>query len=291
MKKIVIAGSSGFIGKDLVQRFEALHYEVLQISRKPEHIQWNDFEGIVSALNHSEALINLAGKSVDCQYTKKNKTEILESRIKTTKQLGEAVNACENPPKVWLNSSTATIYRHETTEANTESNGIIGSDFSVDVAKEWEKTFISYKNKHTRLISLRMAIVLSEKGGAQPILLKLVKLGLGGKQGDGEQYFSWIDVRDLFEIVLFCIENKHLEGPINCCSPYAVKNKDLMSMLRTKENKTFGLNIPALLLKLGSLLINTEAELVLKSRWVYPEKLLQNNFQFEFKSIENSLNT
>jgi uncharacterized protein (TIGR01777 family) len=291
MKKIVIAGSSGFIGKDLVRRFEALHYEVLQISRKPEHIQWNDFEGIVSALNHSEALINLAGKSVDCQYTKKNKTEILESRIKTTKQLGEAVNACENPPKAWINSSTATIYRHETTEANTESKGIIGSGFSVDVAKEWEKTFFTYKNKNTRLISLRMAIVLSENGGALPILLKLVKLGLGGKQGDGEQYFSWIDIRDLFEIILFCIENKHLEGPINCCSPYAVKNKDLMSMLRTKENKTFGLNIPALLLKLGSISINTEAELVLKSRWVYPEKLLQNNFQFEFKSIENSLNT
>lgn len=285
MKKIVIAGSNGLIGKFLVKQFEALHYEVLQISRKPEHIQWQEEEKMITALENSEALINLAGKSVDCRYNEKNKKEILDSRINTTMLLGKAVKKCKVAPKVWFNASTATIYRHETVKSNTEDNGIIGDGFSVIVAKQWEDTFFSFKQEQTRQIALRIAIVLSEQGGALPVLKKLCQIGLGGKQGNGEQYFSWIHIEDLFEIILFLINNQNINGPINCCSPNAIKNKDLMKVLRKKSSFPFGIPLPAWVLKVGAKLIHTEPELVLKSRWVYPEKLLRNNYHFKYTDI------
>lgn len=284
-KKIIIAGSNGLIGKFLVKQFEALHYEVLQISRKPEHIQWQEEEKMITALENSEALINLAGKSVDCRYNEKNKKEILDSRLNTTLLLGNAVKKCKAAPKVWINASTATIYRHETVKSNTENNGIIGDGFSVNVAKQWEDTFFSFKQEQTRQIALRIAIVLSNQGGALPVLKKLCQIGLGGKQGNGEQYFSWIHIEDLFEIILFLINNQNINGPINCCSPNAIKNKDLMKVLRKKSSFPFGIPLPAWVLKVGAKLIHTEPELVLKSRWVYPEKLLRNNYHFKFTDI------
>lgn len=241
MKKIVIAGSNGLIGKFLVKQFEALHYEVLQISRKPEHIQWHEEEKMINTLENSEALINLAGKSVDCRYNEKNKKEILDSRINTTKLLGNAVKKCKVAPKIWFNASTATIYRHETVKSNTEDNGIIGDGFSVNVAKQWEEAFFSFKQEQTRQIALRIAIVLSNQGGALPVLKKLCQIGMGGKQGNGEQYFSWIHIEDLYKIILFSINNQNIKGPINCCSPNAIRNKKLMDILRKQSKMPIGI--------------------------------------------------
>jgi uncharacterized protein (TIGR01777 family) len=164
-KKIVLAGGTGFVGKYLKTKFIELGYDVKIISRQNNSIPWTDSDSILEAIENSEMLINLAGKSVDCRYNKKNKEEILKSRTETTQLLGEILLKCKNPPELWINSSTATIYRHAQDRPMTESTGEIGSGFSVGVATQWEKVFFDFKLSKTRQVALRMAIVLGKDGG------------------------------------------------------------------------------------------------------------------------------
>ena len=234
-------------------------------------------------------LINLSGKSVDCRYNKKNKEEILKSRTETTKALGEAILKCNNPPELWINSSTATIYRHAEDKPMTESTGEIGKGFSVDVATNWEKVLFSFQLPKTRQIALRMAIVLGKNGGVMKPLINLVRFGLGGKQGNGNQMFSWIHIEDLLSIILFLQSHKELKGVFNCSSPNPVNNKTLMKTFRQTMNVKIGLPSPAWLLEIGAVIIKTETELILKSRWVVPEKLLGSGYTFKYPSLEMAL--
>ena len=249
-KKIVLAGGTGFVGKYLKTKFSELGYEVKIISRQNNSIQWTDLISIQEAIDNSEMLINLAGKSVDCRYNKKNKEEILRSRAETTKILGDIILKCKNPPELWINSSTATIYRHAEDRPMTESDGEIGSGFSVSVAKEWEKTFFDFRLPKTRQVALRMAIVLGKDGGVMIPFKNLVRFGLGGKQGNGNQMFSWIHIADLFGIIQFLQSNKKMTGAYNCSAPNPVSNETLMQSLRQAMNVKFGLPSPKLLLKI-----------------------------------------
>jgi uncharacterized protein (TIGR01777 family) len=288
-KKIVLAGGTGFVGKYLKTKFSELGYEVKIISRQNNSIQWTDLISIQEAIDNSEMLINLAGKSVDCRYNKKNKEEILRSRTETTKILGDIILKCKNPPELWINSSTATIYRHAEDRPMTESDGEIGSGFSVSVAKEWEKTFFDFRLPKTRQVALRMAIVLGKDGGVMIPFKNLVRFGLGGKQGNGNQMFSWIHIADLFGIIQFLQSNKKMTGAYNCSAPNPVSNETLMQSLRQAMNVKFGLPSPKLLLKIGAIIIRTETELILKSRWVIPERLTKAGFQFQFSTIDKAL--
>lgn len=288
-KKIVLAGGTGFVGKYLKTKFSELGYEVKIISRQNNSIQWTDLISIQEAIDNSEMLINLAGKSVDCRYNKKNKEEILRSRAETTKILGDIILKCKNPPELWINSSTATIYRHAEDRPMTESDGEIGSGFSVSVAKEWEKTFFDFRLPKTRQVALRMAIVLGKDGGVMIPFKNLVRFGLGGKQGNGNQMFSWIHIADLFGIIQFLQSNKKMSGAYNCSAPNPVSNETLMQSLRQAMNVKFGLPSPKLLLKIGAIIIRTETELILKSRWVIPERLTKAGFQFQFSTIDKAL--
>ncbi|MFE8699996.1 TIGR01777 family oxidoreductase [Cytobacillus sp. FJAT-54145] len=289
MKKVVLAGGTGFIGQYFNRKFHELGYDVKTISRSQEHILWDDESGIIQALEGSELLINLAGKSVNCRYNEANKKEIMESRTETTHILGEAIMACKQPPKVWINSSTATIYRHAEDRPMTEENGEIGTGFSVDVATNWEKTFFDFELPHTRQIALRIAIVLGKEGGVMEPYVNLVRFGLGGVQGPGTQMFSWIHIEDLYQIVLFLKDREDLAGVFNCSSPSPVTNSELMRQLRTIMKVPFGLPSPKWMLELGSILIKTETELVLKSRWVLPERLEQEGYKFKYKNLESAL--
>lgn len=287
--KIVIAGGTGFIGKYLENKYKADSHDVMIISRSEKNIHWNETEGIINALENTDVLINLAGKSVDCRYTDKNKQEIIESRTFTTAILGNAIKACKNPPLLWLNSSTATIYRHAEDKQMTEEKGEIGSGFSVEVAKTWEKEFFNCKFTNTRQVALRIAIVLGKEGGAMHPLKNLVKFGLGGKQGIGNQMFSWIHIEDLKSIIDFIIRDKTINGILNCASPIAVSNAILMQTLRKTMNVSFGLPSPTWLLKIGAFLISTETELILKSRWVFPQYLIDKGFKFKFNNLDQAL--
>ena len=288
-KKIVIAGGTGFIGNHLVARFKKAGFEVLIISRRAGTIRWTNFQGILNALENADLVINLAGKSVDCRYNAENKEKILTSRTLTTKILGQAIELCKNPPALWINASTATIYRHAEDRPMTEDQGEIGNGFSVDVATQWEKTFFSFHLEQTRQVALRMAIVLGKNGGVIKPFLNLVRFGLGGRQGNGRQMFSWIHIADVFNIILFVLEHKELNGVYNCSAPNPVTNKIMMNTFREKTNTRFGLPSPAWLLRMGAVLIKTETELILKSRWVIPEKLLKAGYTFKYPVLDEAL--
>jgi uncharacterized protein len=288
MKKIVLAGGTGFIGNYFETKFKKLGYEVKIISRQTKHISWENKTGVIEALEGAELLINLAGKSVNCRYNEANKNEIMNSRIRTTKLLGELILACENPPGIWMNSSTATIYRHAEDRPMTEETGEIGAGFSVDVAKSWEETFFSFNLPKTRQIALRIAIVLGRDGGVMTPYRNLVKFGLGGVQGSGNQMFSWIHVEDLFQIVLFLKEREDLSGVFNCSAPHPVTNRELMEKLRTTMNVPLGLPSPKWMLEFGAMFIKTETELVLKSRWVLPDRLERAGYPFTFKTLDET---
>lgn len=289
MNKVVLAGGTGFIGEYFQAHFQQLGYDVKVISRRPEFISWNDRPAIIEALEGADMLINLAGKSVNCRYHAKNKNEIMISRVVTTNILGEAVLECQQPPEVWMNSSTATIYRHAEDRPMTEEGGEIGSGFSVDVATNWEENFFSIELPKTRKVALRTAIVLGKDGGVMTPYKNLVKFGLGGQQGSGKQMFSWIHVEDLLQIVLFLKNRKDLDGVFNCSAPTPVENKEMMRLMREKVGRSFGLPAPKWMLEMGSVVIRTETELVLKSRWVLPERLQNAGFSFFYPTLEETL--
>ncbi|MEI2664486.1 TIGR01777 family oxidoreductase [Rossellomorea sp. LJF3] len=288
-KKIVIAGGTGFIGQYLQKKFLENGDKVIIISRQTPHVSWDRPDEIVQSLEGADMLINLAGKSVDCRYNEKNKADIFKSRTDTTNILGKAILQCQNPPPLWINSSTATIYRHAEDRPMTEEAGDIGTGFSVEVAKEWEKAFFSFSLPGTRQAALRIAIVLGPDGGVMTPYKNLVRFGLGGVQGPGTQKFSWIHVEDLYRIILFLNEEKELRGVFNCSSPDTVTNREFMAHLRNVMNKKIGLPTPKWMLEAGAVFIKTETELVLKSRWVIPERLEKAGFVFQYDTLEKAL--
>ncbi|WP_438316504.1 TIGR01777 family oxidoreductase [Sporosarcina sp. FA9] len=288
-KKIVIAGGTGFIGHYLEEKFTSLGYDVIIISRQKQHLSWTNSVGIINALENAEMLINLAGKSVNCRYNEKNKKEIIQSRTETTSILGHAIQACKNPPSLWINSSTATIYRHAEDRPMTEAGGEIGTGFSVDVAKDWENSLFAFQLPQTRLVALRMAIVLGQNGGVMEPYKNLVRFGLGGTQGSGNQMFSWIHIEDVFQSIRFLQENKQLSGVFNCSAPQPISNLEFMTQLRKTMGRKIGFSSPKWILEMGAVFMRTETELILKSRWVVPERLESEGFHFTFGTIEKAL--
>ncbi|WP_417897025.1 TIGR01777 family oxidoreductase [Bacillus haimaensis] len=288
-KRVVLAGGTGFIGKYLENEFLQKGYEVKIISRQPQHISWNDKKGIIDALEGAEMLINLAGKSVDCRYNDHNKKVIMDSRTKTTEILGKAILEAIQPPELWINSSTATIYRHAEDRPMTEESGDIGTGFSVDVAKAWEESLFQFQLPKTRKIALRIAIVLGKDGGVMIPFKNLVKFGLGGVQGHGSQMFSWIHIEDVHQIILFLQKRKDLSGVFNCAAPNPISNREFMASLRQKMNRRIGLPSPEWLLEIGAVVIRTETELILKSRWVIPKRLEQAGYTFQYEKINEAL--
>lgn len=295
--KLIIAAGTGFLGQVLTNHFRDKFEEIIILTRGEskikdtiKYVNWDvkTFSGWEKELENATVLINLTGKSVDCRYTKKNKKEILLSRIESTKILNKAVTRCANPPKHWLNSSTATIYRFSLDKEMDEMNGEIGNDFSMNVAQSWEKAFFKTETPNTLKTALRTSIVLGKNGGAFVPLKTLAKFGLGGKQGKGNQFISWIHVDDFARAINFIIE-KEITGVVNIVSPKPITNRDFMAFLRKSVGVPFGLPINELLLKIGSIIIKTESELVLKSRNVIPKRLQQYGFQFEFSSLEKAL--
>lgn len=298
--KIVIAAANGFIGQSLINYFS--NYEIIGLVRNPESgirnskskesnhqiIKWDGktHESWAHHLEGALAIINLAGKSVNCRYNEKNKAAIFSSRLDSTQAIGNAINSCKNPPAVWLNAGSATIYRHSTDQPMTEMGGEYHNDFSVQVCKAWEKKFDESQTPRTRKVFLRIAIVLGKNGGVYKTLRRLTKLGLGGKHGKGKQMVSWIHEQDLCRAIDFLIHKNELDGVFNCAAPHPVPNHEFMLTLRKSLGVPIGLPQPEFLLKLGTWVMRTEKELVLKSRYVIPERLYINGFEFTYPTID-----
>lgn len=298
MKKIVIAGGTGYLGQVLFRYFKSVGYECVILTRQRQRsqervrfVEWDakSLGDWIEELENAEALINLTGRSVNCRYTAQNQLDIFNSRQLSTLVLGEAILQCKNPPPIWLNSASATIYRHAQDRPMDEFRGEMGEGFSVEVCKLWEHTFRGFNLPKTRKIILRSALVLGNGGGVFPEFKKLVKMRLGGKMGDGEQMVSWIHERDFAKAVHFLMENSTCSGIFNLSAPTPLSNADMMSCLRQQMNIRFGLSSTLWMLKLGTWLKQTEPELVLKSRWVVPTRLKSAGFDFEFKEFEKAV--
>jgi NAD dependent epimerase/dehydratase family enzyme len=309
---VVLAGASGFIGTRLAEAYRAEGAEVLLIGRRGPDARWGDPTAIIAAVDGADLLINMAGKSVNCRYDAANRAEIFRSRLETTRELHDAVAAAEHPPQLWINSSTATIYRHADDRPMTESTGEIGEGFSVNVATSWEAEFFRGELPGTRRVALRTAIVLGDGSALAPIMM-LARFGLGGPQFDGRwpatrsglaagtyhryrpgsqggrQKFSWVHLDDVVGVVRFVDEHPAIEGVVNVSAPNPTDNRTFMASVRRAVGARFGLPTWRWMLELGSVVIRTETELVLKSRWVLPERLEAAGYSFAYRDHDAAL--
>lgn len=289
--KLVLVGGNGFLGRHLAAHFQKLGYQVVSISRTgPGDVRWDarTLGPWAQELEGADLLVNLAGRSVDCRYNDANRREILASRTESTRVLGEAVAACAQPPRVWLNASTATIYADTQGDApaNTEEAGTIGAGFSVEIATSWEAAFEACPAPHTRKVALRTAIVLGADGGAFPVMARLARFGLCTPQGSGQQWISWLHIHDFCRAVEFLAKADDLSGPVNLCAPHPLRNWEFNTLLDRELRPPLRLPQPKWLLEMGAFVLRTETELILKSRKVYPERLLAAGFHFEYPRCE-----
>lgn len=348
-KKIIIAGGTGFIGQAMARYFGKDNHVVV-LSRQAVNNYNNHPQPLLKAadgynitywrwdgrhvekhwaneINGSDIVINLAGKSVNCRYTPKNKKAILTSRRDPTHTLGKAIRQSTIPPKLWINASSATAYRHAEDLPQDEFTGEISDrkadnmpysffdrlrrnskrwmtalrygkdaaqyhelerDFSVQVCRLWEQTFFEERTPFTRKIALRTAITLGEGGVIVPYF-NLLKFGLGGRQGSGNQMYSWVHVEDVCRVVEWCADHTDMEGVYNCSAPHPVPNTAFMAILRRITRHRIGLPAFTWMLEIGAALLRTETELILKSRWVLPAKLLQSGFRFKYAQLDAAL--
>ncbi|MBL8803724.1 MAG: TIGR01777 family oxidoreductase [Planctomycetes bacterium] len=296
--KIVIPGGTGQVGTVLARAFAADGHEVVILSRGAATsvarvVRW-DAETLgpwAAEIDGADVVINLAGRTVNCRYNATNRREILESRVKSTTVVGQAIAAASRPPRVWLQSSTATIYAHRYDAPNDEATGILGGvepnapdtwRFSIDVAKGWEEAAQRANVPRTRKVLLRSAMTMSpDRGGIFDTLLGLVRRGLGGTCGDGRQYVSWIHDADFTRAIRWLIDHE-LDGPVNLSSPNPLPNAEFMRTLRRAWGAPVGLPATAWMLELGAVFLRTESELILKSRRVVPGRLVDTGFVFQF---------
>jgi uncharacterized protein (TIGR01777 family) len=251
-----------------------------------------------AALDGADVVINLAGRSVNCRYNEANRHEIKESRITTTRLVGDAIARASRPPELWMNASTATIYTHLTDRPMDDVDGVIGGNepglpstwrFSYDVATSWEKAFFEIEAPRTRKVALRSAVVMSpDRGGAFATLLNLVRLGLGGTSGSGKQFVSWVHDVDFARAIDFLIARTDLEGCVNITSPNALPNRDFMAGLRRAYGAAVGLPATNWMLEMGAVFLRTETELILKSRRVVPRRLAESGFEFKFPEWQSA---
>ncbi|MGQ0740341.1 MAG: TIGR01777 family oxidoreductase [Bacteroidota bacterium] len=308
-KKIIVAGGTGFIGQEMI-KYWGRENQLIILTRQlpdarnnrnrydtlsPEDLQNAEFKKWdgkttgewVKEIEGADIIINLAGKTVNCRYNPKNKKEIFDSRTNAVKTIGSALRQCQKPPALWINASSATIYRNATDRPQDEYSSEFHNDFSVQVCQLWEKTFYEQSISGTRKVALRMAITFGPGGVLIPYF-NLLKFGLGGKQGSGKQMYSWVHIEDTCRMIEWIAEHENTQGTYNCCSPNPVSNKEFMTALRKATGHKFGVPAFEWMLKMGAPLIGTETELVLKSRWVIPTKILETGFQFRYPLLKDA---
>jgi uncharacterized protein len=289
LRTAVVAGASGFVGQHLVRGLEDAGLRVRTVGRRAgDDAAWDDHAGLVRAVTGADLVVNLAGRSVSCRYTKRTVDEIFSSRVTTTAALGRALGDSPAPPELWVNASTGTIYRDARDRPMDEATGDIGTGLSVAVARAWEHE-LDTAPTDVRKVALRMSIVLGAGGGAVNPLINLARLGLGGRMGDGDQVFSWVHVDDVTASVLHLAAHPEIAGPVNVATPHPETNTETMRLVREAFGRTVGVPTPAWLLELGGRVIRTEPELVLKSRWVHPAVLLGSGFEFAHPTLAGAL--
>jgi uncharacterized protein (TIGR01777 family) len=304
--RIVLPGGSGQVGRMLAQFFQERGHHVTVLTRGPYTAPWFtvhwDGQSLgpwVETLEGADVCIHLSGRRINCRYTARNRRELYDSRIGPTRLLHQAFASLVNPPRLWMNASTATIYRHSLDKAMDEATGEIGGNelistrrrvpekwnWTVELVKDWESAFFGTATPRTRKIAMRTSLVFSPvPGSIFAVLSNLVRAGLGGTQGNGRQYVSWMHETDYARAIEFLIYHEEIDGPVNLAAPNPLPNREFMAALREAWDVPNGLPAPAAFLALGMFLLRSETELILKSRYVLPGRLLDAGFQFEFST-------
>jgi len=297
--KIVLPGGTGQVGTLLARAFRGDGHEVVVLSRRPQPAPWRGVAWDAATLgpwaaelDGAEVVVNLAGRSVNCRYTPANRRAILESRVQSTTVVGQAIARAARPPRLWLQASTATIYAHRYDAANDEATGRLGGDepgapdawrFSIQVARAWEAALFAAAVPDTRRVALRSAMIMGpEPGGIFATLLGLVRVGLGGTAGDGRQYLSWVHEQDFVRALNWLIAHESVDGVVNIAAPGPLPNAEFLRTLRAAWGQPVGLPATRWMLELGALALQTETELVLKSRRVVSGRLAAAGFEFRF---------
>jgi uncharacterized protein (TIGR01777 family) len=303
--KLILPGGNGFLGHVLAEWFSARGWDVVVLSRSPHKVYgaaravawdgrtlgaWRD------ELEGSTAVVNLAGRSVNCRYHARNRAAMMNSRIQPTRVLGEAIAACKSPPPVWLNSSTATIYQHSVDRPMDELTGTIAATheakdaFSIEVATAWEREFFAAATPRTRKVALRTAMVFGNfPGTVYRVLRRLARLGLGGAMAGGDQYVSWIHERDFCRAIEFLIDRDDISGPVNLAAPRPLSNRAMMHVIRHALGMPSGLPATRWMLEVGAFFLRTETELIIKSRRVVPGRLLSSGFHFDYENLASAV--
>jgi uncharacterized protein len=297
--KVVIPGGSGQVGTILARALHGDGHDVVVLARQPQTRLWRvvNWDGATlgpwsTEVDGSDVVVNLAGRSVNCRYTPTHRREIVDSRVKSTRVVGAAIAEARRPPRTWLQASTATIYAHRYDAPNDEATGLIGGhepgapstwNFSIDVARAWERALEDAATPRTRKVALRSAMTMSpDAGGIFDTLLTLVRRGLGGTAGDGRQFVSWIHFEDFVRGTRWLIDHDKIDGAVNLAAPNPVPNEEFMRILREASGIRAGLRATKWMLEIGAVFMRTETELILKSRRVVPGRLLQSGFLFNY---------
>jgi uncharacterized protein (TIGR01777 family) len=300
----VIAGGTGFLGRAILQNHRDPNLKIIILTRNElpatrresrpfENVSYVHWDAAtpgawMHALEGATAVINLVGRSVNCRYTERNKTEIVASRVNATRVLGYAIERSARPPKVWINIASAAIFGDTAGEQKDETSAL-GEGFSAEVCKRWEAAFYDIATPFTRKVLLRMGLVFQRNVGLLKPFSRMARLGLAGKMGTGEQYISWIHEDDFASLVTAAVANDDWKGVINGVSPHPVKNKDFLKSLRLAYGMRWGLPQPTFVLKIGALLIGTEAELLLSGRRVVSTILEEKKFKFNYPLLDDAL--
>ncbi|GGV25752.1 NAD-dependent epimerase [Streptomyces longisporoflavus] len=294
--KVVLAGGTGQVGAVLERAMTAAGHDVVVLTRNPVRARQVAWDGRTpgpwtAEIDGSDVVVNLAGRSVSCRYTEANLRDMMDSRVQSAEAVGAAIAAAAKPPALWLQMSTATIYAHRYDAPHDEATGVIGGsetgvpdywEYSVRIARNWEQAQQEAATPHTRKVALRAAMVMSpDRGGVFDVLLKMVRLGLGGPVAGGAQYLSWIHDRDFVRAVDFLIARDDIEGPVNLAAPGPLPHRAFMRELRAAAGVKVGLPATKWMAEIGAFALRTDTELLLKSRRVVPGRLLDAGFDFE----------
>ncbi|MEL6543884.1 MAG: TIGR01777 family oxidoreductase [Myxococcota bacterium] len=292
--KIVIPGGSGQVGQVLERYFRARGDEVVIIARsarEPDR-KWDGrtLGDWTRHLDDADVVVNLAGRSVNCRYTRDNLSQMLSSRVDSARIVGEAIARCERPPALWLQMSTATIYAHAYGDAHDEDGELGGSEpeippywrFSVDIARYWEQEQALAHTPQTRKVALRTSLVMNpDPGSVFAVLSRMTQLGLGGAIAGGKQYVSWIHDADFVRAVQWIIDHESIVGPVNLAAPNPLPQKEFQQALRRAWRMPVGLPATAWMVRLAAQVIGSDEELLLKSRRVVSKVLPESGFRFD----------
>lgn len=296
-ERIILAGGSGFLGQALAAELLARQCEVIVLTRRPSaeggairQLEWDGrtVGSWAEWLDGARAVVNLAGRSVNCRHTPENRREILESRVNSVKAIGEAMSRCAKPPPVWVQASSMAIYG-DTGEHWREETSPVGEGFLEEVCIQWEKALFDLQVSASRKVALRIGFVLAKDEGALSVLAKVVRAGMGGRAGSGRQYVSWLHIADMNRMFLDAIERDDFDGVFNASGPNPVTNEEFMRELRRAMHRPWSPPAPEWALRLGSWVLRTEACLALTGRRCAPKRLLDKNFTFKFRELREAL--